>query len=79
MGAAVLAFPHLSSALLTQVPAGDPGGFVQTLCLRRPREASAKARTVDKALFLGGGPDLGALDPLRSRDPARGGFLPSTT
>lgn len=28
--------PHLSSALLTQVPAGDPEGFDQTLWLRRP-------------------------------------------
>lgn len=36
MGAAVPSFPHLSSALLTQVPAGDPEGFDQTLWLRRP-------------------------------------------
>lgn len=41
------------------------------------REASAKARAVDKALFRGGGPGLGALDPLISRDPARAASCPA--
>lgn len=70
-------FSHLSSALLTQVPAGDPEGFRSDFMAPQAREASAKARAVDKALFRGGGPGLGALDPLRSRDPARAASCPA--